>query len=73
MTEARTLDERILREYDLRGIVGATLNPEDVLAIGHGFGTFIARAGGKTVAVGYDGRLSSPGFEAAVIKGLSAA
>lgn len=73
MTEARTLDATILREYDIRGIVGATLNPEDVQAIGHGFGTFIARAGGKTVAVGYDGRLSSPDLEAAVIKGLSAA
>ena len=28
--------------------------------------------GGRTVAVGYDGRLSSPAFEAALAKGLSA-
>ncbi len=73
MTPARTLDQTILREYDIRGIVGDTLNPEDVQAIGHGFGTLIAREGGKTVAVGFDGRLSSPDLEAAVVKGLSGA
>ena len=73
MTDAHTLDATILREYDIRGIVGSNLNPEDVQAIGHGFGTFIAKDGGKSVAVGYDGRLSSPDLEAAVVKGLSAA
>ncbi len=73
MTHSRTLDATILREYDIRGIVGSTLNPEDVQAIGHGYGTLIARKGGKTVAVGYDGRLSSPELEDAVVQGLSAA
>jgi phosphomannomutase len=73
MSNTRILDPTILREYDIRGIVGDTLNPEDVQAIGHGFGTFIVRAGGKSVAVGYDGRLSSPDLEAAVVKGLRAA
>jgi len=73
MTQARILDPTILREYDIRGIVGQTLNPEDVRAIGHGFGTIIARSGGASVAIGYDGRLSSPELEAAAVEGLSAA
>ena len=73
MTPARTLDPTILREYDIRGIVGKTLSADDLRAIGHGFGTLIARSGGKSVAIGYDGRLSSPELEAAAVAGLSAA
>lgn len=60
-----------LREYDIRGIVGETLGEDDAYAIGRGFGTLIARAGGKAVAVGYDGRVSSPMLEAALIRGLT--
>jgi phosphomannomutase len=61
-----------LREYDIRGIVGRTLNPEDAFAIGRCFGSIVARAGGHVVAVGYDGRLSSPMLEAELVKGLRA-
>jgi phosphomannomutase len=60
-----------LREYDIRGIVGETLSEADAYAIGRGFGTRVARIGGSRVAVGYDGRLSSPVFEAALVKGLN--
>ncbi len=62
-----------LREYDIRGLVGDTLTEADGRAIGRGFGTIVARAGGTSVAVGYDGRTSSPGFAAAVVKGLNEA
>jgi phosphomannomutase len=62
-----------LREYDIRGIVGDTLTEADAYAIGRSFGTVIARAGGARVAVGYDGRTSSPLFEAALVNGLNAA
>ena len=60
-----------LREYDIRGIIGETLGEDDAYAIGRGFGTLVARAGGKAVAVGYDGRTSSPILEAALVKGLN--
>lgn len=60
-----------LREYDIRGVVGSTLTEDDAWAIGRSFATIIRRAGGKTVAVGYDGRLSSPMLEAALIRGLT--
>jgi phosphomannomutase len=65
-------DPTTLREYDIRGIVGETLSEDDARAIGRGFGTLIRRAGGKRVAVGYDGRTSSPILEAALVEGLNA-
>ena len=34
MNAPRTLDQTILREYDIRGIVGDTLNRDDAIAIG---------------------------------------
>ena len=64
-------DPTSLREYDIRGIVGKTLGPADATAIGRGFATRVRRAGGTRVAVGYDGRVSSPVLEAALIDGLT--
>ncbi len=62
----------VLREYDIRGIIGETLGADDARAIGRAFGTLLRDAGGKTVAVGYDGRVSSPILEHALIEGLNA-
>ena len=62
----------VLREYDIRGIIGETLGPDDARAIGRGFATLLRGAGGSKVAVGYDGRLSSPILEEALIEGLNA-
>src|SRR6476469_196906 len=60
-----------LRGYDIRGIVGKTLGAEDAFAIGRGFGTLVRRAGGTRVAVGRDGRESSPMLEEALVRGLT--
>ncbi len=60
----------VLREYDIRGIVGETIQTADAGAIGRAYGTMIRNAGGKSVAVGYDGRLSSPTLETALVEGL---
>ena len=65
-------DPTSLREYDIRGIVGKTLGPADATAIGRGFATLVRRAGGTRVAVGRDGRTSSPELEAALVAGLTA-
>ncbi|MBU7581042.1 MAG: phosphomannomutase/phosphoglucomutase [Porphyrobacter sp.] len=61
----------VLREYDIRGIIGETLGADDARAIGRAFGTLLRDAGGKTVAVGYDGRISSPMLEHALVEGLT--
>lgn len=65
-------DPTILREYDIRGIIGQTLGPDDARAIGRSFATLLREAGGSKVAVGYDGRVSSPTLEHALIEGLTA-
>jgi phosphomannomutase len=62
-----------LREYDIRGIIGETLGAEDAYAIGRGFATLLGKAGGKAVAVGYDGRVSSPMLEEALVRGINEA
>ena len=62
----------ILREYDVRGIVGETLFAADALALGRAFATIVRKHGGQRVCVGMDGRLSSPELAEAVIEGLCA-
>ncbi len=44
-------DPTVLREYDIRGIIGETLGADDARAIGRGFGTLLGREGGRLVAV----------------------
>jgi phosphomannomutase len=73
MPEGRRLDPTILREYDIRGEVPKTLAAADSRVIGHAFGSILVERGGRTAAVGYDGRLSSPELESALVVGLSQA
>ena len=72
MSAPHVFHPSVLREYDIRGVVGDTLHPEDAIAIGRCLATLVRRAGGRSVAVGYDGRLSSPALEAALVEGLTA-
>jgi phosphomannomutase len=64
-------DPTILREYDIRGIVRETLSSADARAIGRAYAVMLADAGGHRLAVGYDGRLTSPELEAALVDGLA--
>jgi phosphomannomutase len=64
-------DPTILREYDIRGVVGETLSSADAQAIGRAYAGILSEAGGHRVAVGYDGRLTSPELEAGVVDGLA--
>jgi len=70
MTDTHVFDPTVLREYDIRGVVGKTLSAADARAIGRGLGTRVREAGGTRVGIGYDGRLSSPELEAATVDGL---
>src|SRR5262245_1927141 len=72
MSTAHQFVPTILREYDIRGVVGETLHARDAHAVGLAFGTAVRGGGGRTVSVGYDGRLSSPELEAALVEGLRA-
>jgi len=61
----------VLREYDIRGVVGDTLTTSDALALGRSLGTLVAGRGGRIACVGYDGRLSSPALEEELSRGLA--
>ena len=71
MPFSHSFNPTVLREYDIRGIVGTTLYEADAFAIGRCFGSIVAGKGGTAVAVGYDGRLSSPAMEQALVAGLA--
>ncbi|MEY4427636.1 MAG: hypothetical protein RLZZ182_325, partial [Pseudomonadota bacterium] len=60
----------IFKAYDIRGIVGQTLNESVAEHLGRAFGTEALKLGEKAVAIGRDGRLSGPALSAALIKGL---
>ncbi len=70
-TALHQFDPTILREYDIRGLVGKTLTEKDAFAIGCAFGTKIRRLNaGNHICVAYDGRESSPLFAEKLIEGL---
>jgi phosphomannomutase len=60
----------IFKAYDIRGIVGQTIDATFAEHLGRAFGSEAVAAGEKAVAVGRDGRLSGPKLAAALIKGL---
>lgn len=63
----------ILREYDIRGIVGETLAPADGYAIGRSFASFKPewKTARPRIGVARDGRASSPALEDALVRGLT--
>ncbi len=60
----------IFRAYDIRGIAGQTLTKDVVYDIGRALGSDAHELGVKTIIVGRDGRLSSPGLAEALAKGI---
>jgi phosphomannomutase/phosphoglucomutase len=63
----------VFREYDIRGVAGTDLTEETVELVGRALGTQVREAGGRTVVVGRDVRLSGPAFHRAALAGLTAA
>ena len=61
----------IFKAYDIRGIVGRTIDEIFAEHLGRAFGSQAVAAGEKAVAIGRDGRLSGPGLVAALAKGLA--
>ena len=68
--DKHSFTKTILREYDIRGIVGEDLNYVDSLYLGKSFATFLKKKKMKSVAIGYDGRKTSLKLEKQLIKGL---
>jgi phosphomannomutase len=71
MTDKYNFHPSILRAYDIRGIIGQTLSTADAYQLGRSYATFAQKNGlHGAVAIGRDGRLSSPELSNALIKGL---
>lgn len=68
---AHTINPQIFREYDIRGLVAEDLSPENVTVIGKAIGTYIRRAGGKTLSLGWDVRTSSIEFRDLITHSLN--
>jgi len=65
------LNRHIFREYDIRGVVGEDLTPDVVELLGKGVGTYMIEHGAVKIAVGRDGRISSPEIFKQLLKGLT--
>lgn len=66
-------DATLLREYDVRGVVGKTLFDTDARALGAAYTTYVGRmfkTNSPHICIGYDGRLSSPALESALLEGM---
>jgi phosphomannomutase/phosphoglucomutase len=68
--DSQKIPEVIFRKYDIRGVVGETLTNDIVYKIGQAVGSDAAIQNIKTIAVGRDGRLSSPELSISLIKGI---
>lgn len=64
-------NKTILKMYDIRGIVGDTLNNEDAYYVGKSYGTFLNGLGLKTCIVGRDARATSESYSKEAISGLT--
>ena len=68
-----SLSPSIFKAYDIRGIIGKTLDASVARQIGQAFGSAVRRRGERVVVIGRDGRLSGPDLAAALAAGLQAA
>lgn len=67
------VNRSIFRAYDIRGIVGSTLNEGVAELIGRALGSEIVERGQNELVVARDGRLSGPSLSSALVRGALAA
>ncbi|MFM0190674.1 phosphomannomutase/phosphoglucomutase [Paraburkholderia nemoris] len=67
------ISKSIFKAYDIRGVIGKTLDTDAARSIGLAFGSEVRAQGGDAVVVARDGRLSGPDLIQALSDGLRAA
>ncbi len=67
------ISQSIFKAYDIRGVIGKTLDADTARSIGRAFGSEVRAQGGDAVVVARDGRLSGPELIAALSDGLRSA
>lgn len=69
---AAPINPEAVRSYDLRGVVGRQLDLGDARQLGLAYASWVRARGLRRIAVGRDGRVSSPDLERALVEGLVA-
>jgi phosphomannomutase / phosphoglucomutase len=64
------IDAGIFRAYDIRGVVGKSLDPAVAALIGHAVGSVMHEKGFQDIVIGRDGRLSGQALVDGLIEGL---
>jgi phosphomannomutase/phosphoglucomutase len=66
------MNEKIFREYDVRGVIGRDLDEDFAFSLGRAYGSLLKRvnSNARQVSVGRDGRLSSEALAAKIIEGI---
>lgn len=65
--------DKVIKAYDIRGVVGDTIDEDLAERVGAAFAQILTREGERTIAVGHDMRPSSPSLSAAFARGAAAA
>ncbi len=65
------LDPDIFRAYDIRGVIGKTLDAEVARLVGQAVGTVVLKRNAGPAVVARDGRLSGPYLQDAMIGGIT--
>jgi phosphomannomutase/phosphoglucomutase len=68
--EVMNINEKMFREYDIRGIYGTDITDEIANLIGKAFGSYIRQKGETNTLIGYDNRSSSPNIFKALKEGI---
>ncbi|MFC3552387.1 phosphomannomutase/phosphoglucomutase [Lysobacter cavernae] len=69
-SQSVAIDRGIFRAYDIRGVVGQSLDAGVAELIGHAIGSLMHEQGLTEIVVGRDGRLSGPALVEGLIAGL---
>jgi phosphomannomutase / phosphoglucomutase len=67
------ISQSIFKAYDIRGVIGKTLDAEVAKQLGRAYGSEVRAQGGDAVVIARDGRLSGPELSKALADGLRSA
>ncbi len=65
------INPQVFREYDVRGFVDKDLSEDFAYLLGRGYASLAKESGKNNIAIGWDCRLSSPGYAQALARGLA--
>lgn len=71
MQENHIFKKTVLKQYDIRGVVGTELSEKDAYYAAKTYGALLHELGKKSCVIGYDARATSEPYSKEAIKGLT--